>query len=169
MRYKAKVPDLNEFDTRILQDEIAAAGIPVKGVHPGNGQLVIETPGTLTPEELTALRAVVTNHEPIWFEWTENGVARREKVMSGEEVDSVTSHRIRRVIGGTDPVQTQLRDLRRAAYAHEIRLQVLEGKNPSAEHIALANAITEQLLALNAQIEVIRAEGAAFKTARGWS
>lgn len=168
MKYKAKV-ELNDYDTRSLIDEIAAAGIPITGVHSGSGQLIIETPVPLSSEELNALKEVVSNHEPIWFEWIEDGNSRREKVISCEEVDSITAHRIRRIIGGTDPIQEQMKVLRLSLYAHEIRLQVLEGKNPGAENIALAETITSQLLALNAQIEAIRAEGKAFKELKGWS
>lgn len=169
MRYPYPVAKIDDYDITALSKEIAAAGLAgLRAVHIGGSFVVAEFSVALTPQEETTLLGVFLAHTPTWLTWTENGVTKKEAVRCADDVDRVTGQRIRKVIGGQDPLQTQLKQLRLVAYAHEIRLQAIEGKNPSAESVALAEAITAQSLAINTQIEAIRAEGTAFNAAKGW-
>lgn len=91
---------------------------------------------------------------------------------SASEIDLVTAYRIRQLICPTSTdieiqMQEEAKVARIAKWAMEIRMQVLEGKSPSATDIATANIITTQMLAINAQIETIRTEGTSYKTTNG--
>ena len=166
MRYKSKIIDHKNYDPLTLREEAASAGIPIQSLFIGSGQIVIEVPSQLTEQEVVALRDVITGHAPIWFEWTKNGVTYKEMVRCAEDVDKVTSRRIRDLIGGNDPIQEQLKVLRMSLFAHDV---ALFPNDYTSEQQTQAAVIRAQMLATNTQIEVIRTEGQTFKASKGWT
>lgn len=107
-----------------------------------------------------AVAAVVAAHDP-----AAAPMFQGEYVASAAQVDAITARRIRAAIGGADPVQEQLKQLRLSTWADYV---LGHQTDFTAEDVARAQGIVTAALALHAAIEAIRAEGRAFKQARGW-
>lgn len=160
-RYYYKVKDINNFDRLALLNELAEAKIPIIDVHIGNGMVVFEM--SINPDFAlkTALKTVVDNHKPKWFKWEAGRNKHKRIVRNSEDIDRITSARIRNEVGGDDPMQTQLKILREYTTALDVRL------NPSdftPSQIIRAQKAISRGRNLNLKIENIRKEGKTFKT-----
>lgn len=167
--YPCKVADVNAYDLPLLVKELNTAGLPALEIHIGASVLLIEMSRAITAQEKDTLSSAVAIHSPTWFTWTENGQTVREKVRCAEDVDRLTAQRIRGIVSGYDSIQEQLKQLRLTCWALNARVKVLEGQAISAADTTMANAITVQMIAVNASIESVRQEGKTFKILHNWS
>src|SRR5574337_62805 len=158
-RYSRRVSDIRDYDLVLLTQEVITAGLPVENIYAGTGLLLFEFPGALTDQEKTTLQDVIIAHAPILFTWTENGVTRSEQVHCAEDVDRITARRVRAFIGGIEPIQEQLKQLRLSLWAHETRIKVLEGATVSSADQTAASNLTSLMLLTHSLIEGIRTEG----------
>lgn len=107
----------------------------------------------------------------------ERGAAIAEPLFAGHfvscaaDVDRITADRIRALIGGIDPIQEQLKQLRLGVWSQYAADHATwpDGTTIAQDDKTSAAAILTAGQALNAQIEALRAEGKAFKASRGWT
>ncbi|KKU25670.1 MAG: hypothetical protein UX37_C0016G0014 [Microgenomates group bacterium GW2011_GWA2_46_16] len=165
MRYIHPVTDITNYDIDQLAQEIRSAGLDVQAIHSGNGVLLFEFQAAIADAEKPILQNIVSSHSPTWFEWTENEQLKRHKVKCAEDVDKLTAMRIRNLIGGSDPIQEQLKQIRLSLWAHDVQLH---SNDYLQADIDMAAQIRNQMLTINTNIEAIRNEGKDFKTGKGW-
>lgn len=111
----------------------------------------------LTESHIAALKAVLAAHDstPIMFQG--------EQVWDAASVDAVTVKRIMAVAGD---INSQIKSLRLAVWAEHVKGN---GNAFGQADKDKADAIIAASLALNTQVEAIRAEGVAFKQSKGWA
>lgn len=166
IRKTLAVSNIHNYDIPVLQQELVGAGIPITAIHKGSGAIVFEFSESPTEGQITSLQTIVTNHTPDTFTWTgDNGESRSECVRCAEDVDRLTGRRIRGTIGGQDPVQEQLKQLRLALWS--VIVQLHPSNYTQAERDTAAQ-IEIDLLAINTEVEAIRLEGKNYKTSKGW-
>ncbi len=159
-RYHYNVKDIKAFDRPTLLNELTEAKLPIVDLHIGNGLIVFEMETSLDTDLKTALKTTVDNHKPSWFTWSAGKNKYKRVVRNNEDMDRITSSRIRAEIGGDDPVQNQLKVMREYVTALDIQL------NPSRftpVQVRMAAKAISRGRSLNLQIEGIRQEGKAFK------
>ncbi len=166
MRYVYRVKSLDDFDLNLLGRQIQETRLPYGDLHAGCGAIMVVINAVLDRTEKLLLDSVIRDHAPVWFSCTdEDGSVRQEKVNCAEDVDRITGMRIRKSVGGHDPVQEQMKLLRLAVWAQDVQL------NPTdytAAEKTKAVQTRQTVLNSHSRIEAIRQEGKSFKASKGW-